>query len=166
MQKTIAIAILLGGLGVAHAQGKKATPAPAPAIKTPPLLPEFDNTMFADAATAKWAPVTSLPKGAEGALIGTDPNNGGMAGWLKLPAGYHLPATWETHIMSVTVISGQLTLTSNGKKHPLGAGSFAVLTSKDKHEMLCGSSECVLIVHHLGPPDMHWVNAADAPKTK
>jgi hypothetical protein len=172
MQERIAIAVLLGALGVAHADPaksgdkKKAAPAPAPApvIKTPPLPPELDNTMFADVTAAKWAPVVSLPKGAQGALIGTDPNNGGMAGWLKLPAGYRLPAAWETHITSFTVISGQVTLTANGQKHPLGAGSYAVLTSKDKHELTCGPAECLVIVHHMGPPDMHWVNPADAPK--
>jgi hypothetical protein len=166
------IASLCMSVGVATAEpakkgddkGKKA--APGPGIKTPPLPPELDNTMFADVTKAAFAPVSTLPKGAQGALIGTDPNNGGMAGWLKLPAGYHIPTAWETHLTSVTLISGALTLTSNGKKWAMAPGSYAVLTSKDKHEYNCGATECLLIVHHMGPPDMHWVNPADAPKAR
>lgn len=172
MKTTLVIVTALSLAGVAHAEPVKpadkkgAKPAPAPVVKTPPLPPQLDDTMFADAATAKWAPVASLPKGAQGALIGTDANNGGMAGWLKLPAGYHLPATWETHISTYTIVSGTLTITNNGVKHAMGPGSYAVLTTKDKHELTCGAAECVMIVNHLGPPDMHWVNPADAPKTK
>jgi len=168
----ITLALLFGSVAVAQAQParspdkKGAKAAPAPVIKTPPLPPQLDQTLFADAQAAKWAPVTTLPKGAQGALIGTDPNNGGMAGWLKLPAGYHLPPAWETHVSTYTVISGQLTLTHGGQKHALGPGGYAILGSKDKHELTCGATECLLLVQHLGPPDMHWVNAADAPKTR
>ena len=170
MRNVLAIVMVLGALGGAAQANQKAAPAGgrtnAAGVKTPPLPPQLDETLWADASKAQWAPVASLPKGAQGALIGTDANNGGMAGWLKFPAGYHLPAVWETHIVTYTIISGQLTITSGGQKHALGPGSYAVLNSKDKHEMHCAAgAECVLIVHHLGPPDMHWVNAADAPKT-
>jgi hypothetical protein len=167
MRASITVLLLLGTFGKTQAappESGKSTPASG--VKAPPMPPQLDDTLFADAGTAKWAPVSSLPKGVQGALIGTDASNGGMSGWLKLPAGYHLPATWETHLSSYTVISGQLSVTVNKQKHTLGPGGYVVLTSKDKHELSCGSSECLLIVRHFGPPDMHWVNPADAPKTR
>ena len=156
----------------AKAEAKKAEPQkgaakPAgPPIQVPPLPPQLDSTLFADPSTATFAPIGSLPKGATGALVGTDPNNGGMAGWLKLPAGYRIPPSWEGHLMTITVIAGNLTVTIGKDKHPLGPGGYAVLTMRDKHELTCGPAECLLLVHHLGPPDMHWVNPADAPKTR
>ncbi len=140
---------------LAHADAPKA--APKPAIKVPPMPPQIDGTLFSDPATAKWEPIASLPKGAMGALIGTEPAESGMAGWLKLPPGFHVPTSWETHITNYTVVSGQLTITSNGQKHLLGPGSFAVVTSKDKHELKCGDAECLVVVRHFGPPDLHWV---------
>jgi quercetin dioxygenase-like cupin family protein len=172
MRKTASLVLsFTAALGTAQAlpakpEAKKDT-KPGPAIKVPPLPPQLDDTLFADVAKAEWSPVRSLPKGAMGALVGTDPNNGGMAGWLKLPAGYRIPSSWESHLSTYTVISGQLTITSNGDKHPLGPGSYVVLTMRDKHEIVCGAaSECLLLVQHLGPADMHWVNPADAPKAR
>lgn len=168
MRSSIAMLVVLGVTHIAGAEPQKAAAKVAPpanaGVKLPPLPPQLDATLFADPVTAKWEPVASLPKGAQGALIGTQSADGGMAGWLKFPAGYRVPTSWSTHLVSYTVVAGQLTITSNGQKHAFGPGGFAVLTAKDKAELLCGGAECLLVVHHFGPPDMHWVNAADAPK--
>ena len=158
--RSIAVGLLLCGTALADPAPKpKAAPsAPkGPAVKVPPMPPQINDTLFADPATAKWAPIPELPKGAMGALIGTEPAEGGMAGWLKLPAGYHVPTEWETHLTNYTVVSGQLTITNNGVKHVLGPGGFALVGSKDKHELSCGNAECLIVVRHFGPPDMHWV---------
>jgi hypothetical protein len=168
MSKLTSCAVLLAFIGVASAEQPKpaAKAAPAAVVKTPPLPPQLDGALFADPTTAKWDVVASLPKGAMGALIGTDAADGGMAGWLKLPAGYRIPPSWDTHRATYTVVSGQLTLTSNGEKHVLPPGGFAVVTSNDKHEIKCGPAECLILVQHYGPPDSHWVNPADAPKAR
>ena len=41
-----------------------------------------------------------------------------------------------------------------------------VLTQRDKHEMSCGAAECLLLVQHLGPADLHWVKPAGATKKR
>ena len=173
MTKLLTCAALLGMTGIVGAEpvkaGAKSDSKPATtiqAVKPPPMPPQLDTTLFSDLASAKWEPVASLPKGALGALIGTDASDGGMAGWLKFPAGYRVPASWDTHRATYTVVSGQLTINNNGQKHVLAAGGFAILTGKDKHELVCGPAECLLLVQHYGPPDMHWVNPADAPKAR
>jgi hypothetical protein len=163
MRTILAFAFVFGLVGIAHADGKTADKKPAAgtivAAKVPPMPPQLNDTLFSDAGDAKWSPIDGLPKGAMGALIGTDPANGGMAGWLKLPAGYKVPLGWETHMHSYTVVSGQLTITDNNKKHVLGVGGFTMLTGHDKYEMSCGAAECLLVVNHLGPPDQHWAPA-------
>ena len=158
MNKTLTL-VTMALCGLAHAEPPKAAPKPGASIKVPPMPPQIDGTLFSDPSTAKWEPIASLPKGATGALIGTEPAASGMAGWLKFPAGYHMPASWETHITNYTVVAGQLTVISNGQKHLLGPGGFAILTSKDKHELKCGDTECLVVVRHFGPPDLHWVGA-------
>jgi hypothetical protein len=153
--------------GVAAAESTKAEPkTTVVAVKPPPMPPQLDETLFGDPATAQWGPVKSLPAGAQGALIGTSASDGGMAGWLKFPAGYRVPPSWDTHRASYTVVTGTLTVTSNGKKHVMPPGGFVIVTAKDKHELVCGASECLILVQHYGPPDMHWVNPADAPKAR
>ena len=166
---TTAVMLAMSAAAIAQAEPAKAAPAPQQnklggTIKVPPMPPQLDSTLFADPETAKWEPVASLPKGATGALVGTRAADGGMAGWLKFPAGYRVPTAWNTHMVSYAVVGGKLTVTSNGQKHLLGPGGYLVLTSKDKYELQCGQTECMLLVQHFGPPDMHWVNAADAPK--
>jgi hypothetical protein len=160
MKKIVVLAVSLACVTVcvaaAHAGKNAKSGTKIVAVPPPPLPPQLNDTLFADAAAAKWMPVSGLPKGAMGALIGTSPADGGMAGWLKLPAGYKVPLGWETHMHSYTVVSGELTVTDNGKKHLLGPGSFVMLTSKDKYELGCGAAECVVLVQHLGPPDQHW----------
>lgn len=167
MRLVLSIAILFAA-GAAWAEapkaGEKKAASATPAVKTQPLPPQLEGTLFADPATAKWEPIGSLPKGAMGALIGTSAVDGGMAGWLKFPANYRVPPSWDTHMVSYTVVAGQLTISSGGQKHAFGPGGYALLNSKDKHELTCGGSECLLLVRHFGPPDMHWVNPADAPK--
>jgi hypothetical protein len=155
---------LIIGLGLvlstaALADAPKAPAKPMPVVQVPPMPPQINDTLFADAATAKWAPIPELPKGAMGALIGTEPASSGMAGWLKFPANYRVPAAWETHLTNYTVVTGTLTITDNGVKHVLGPGGFAIVASKDKHEMRCGDAECLIVVRHFGPPDMHWVTS-------
>jgi len=170
MRTCLSIAILFSAVAAQAEPAKggekkgEAKPAARAPLNLPPLPPQLDNTLWADPASAKWEPVASLPKGAQGALIGTDASDGGMAGWLKFPAGYRVPPSWDTHRSSYTVISGQLTITSGGQKHVFGPGGYIVLNSKDRHDLACGPAECLLVVRHFGPPDMHWVNPADAPR--
>ncbi len=148
------------------ADKKDAKPGLASVVKPPPMPPQLDNTLFADPATAKWAPVETLPKGAQGALVGTEAANGGMAGWLKLPAGYKMPTSTESHIHTYTIVAGQVTVTSNGEKHAFGPGGYVVLTGRDKYDVACGSAECLLLVRHYGPPDLHAVAPNEAPKAR
>jgi quercetin dioxygenase-like cupin family protein len=154
MRLVVGLGLVLSTVALADAP-KPAKPMPV--VKVPPLPPQINDTLFADTEAAKWVPITGLPKGALGALIGTEPAEGGMAGWLKFPAGYHVPAQWETHLTNYTVVKGTLTITDNGIKHVLTPGGFALVGSKDKHELTCGAEECLIVVRHFGPPDMHWV---------
>ena len=93
-----------------------------------------------NASDLKWGPAPNVfPAGAQLAVISGDPFKEGLyVVRMKMPAGYKIPASWETHIHSYTVLAGQVTIVDNGEKHLLGPGGYAVLTSRDKYELGCG----------------------------
>ncbi|HEY7953752.1 MAG TPA: cupin domain-containing protein [Polyangia bacterium] len=141
----------------AEAEPRKVT------IKAPPLPPSTEDLLIASPQHAAWVPSEKLgmPAGAEVALIGADPISTGPTMYLKARAGWHLPSHWHIHTSYLTLVTGRVTLTIDGKKHALVPGSFVVIPSRAKHELTCApGAECLLVDRRSGPVDLHWVGAA------
>ena len=146
---TLALSFSLGAPR-AQAAPRKVT------IKAPPLPPSTEELLVASPQHADWVPSEKLgmPAGAEVALIGADPVSTGPTMYLKARAGWHLPMHWHIHTSYLTLVTGRVTLTIDGKKHALVPGSFVVVPSRAKHELTCApGAECLLVDRRSGPVD-------------
>src|SRR5207244_1937736 len=87
----------------------------------------------------KWAPVPSLPRGAQIAVIEGPMNTAApFTVRLKFPADYKIPAHSHPAIEHVTVISGTFNMGTGDKLDPtktkaLSAGSVAIMQTKTNH---------------------------------
>jgi quercetin dioxygenase-like cupin family protein len=139
--------------------GGKQTPVK---LKIPPLPPSTLEGLTAQLADAAWIPASKLdakiPAGAEVALIGADPVSTAPTIYMRMKAGYKLPAHMHEHLEYDTMISGKGTLTVDGKKIPASAGTFVIVPSKAKHEFSCDAgAACVFVVRRSGPTEYIWV---------
>jgi quercetin dioxygenase-like cupin family protein len=166
--------IISGALLLTHgafAQQPAKQPAAAPGaggkeqtvkLKVPPLPPSTDEYLVAQLADAKWMPAQKLdakiPAGAEVALIGADPMSTGPTMYVKMKAGWKMPAHWHTHLEYSTVIAGKMTFVVEGKKIAGVPGTYVIVPSKAKHDVTCeAGADCVMIVRRSGPTDYNYV---------
>ncbi len=143
MNKTILIAVLAGA-----------------ALADAPKPPSTEEALVASPAGAKFAPVhlAGMPEGAQGAMIGVDPATKGATSYAKLPPKYHLPMHWHSYAEYSALISGNATLTLDGKKHDLTPGSYVVIPAKAHHELDCGAGgDCLILTRRAGPTDYNFV---------
>jgi quercetin dioxygenase-like cupin family protein len=124
-----------------------------------PQPPSTEEILVTDPTTAKFSPITTsgFAPGAQAAPIGVDPNTKGATGYAKFPPKYQVAPHWHSYAEYVTVVKGPATLTLDGKRYEMVAGSYAVIPAKAKHELVCGASECLVISRRAGPVDYNWV---------
>ena len=119
----------------------------------------------------KWAPVPSLPAGAQIAIIQGPMNEAKpFTIRLKLPANYRIPAHSHPAIEHVTVISGKFNMGTgdtldDSKTTALLPGSVAIMQIGTNH-FAWTSEETVVQLHGIGPWDVKYVNPADDPRKK
>lgn len=112
---------------------------------------------------------TSLPSGAEYAIIEGDPKGPGpFTMRLKLPADYQIPARSHPVDEHITIISGSLHMgfgdhlnLANGKKLP--AGSFVLIPAESNY-FTWTSEETIVQLHGMGPWGIIYVNPEDDPR--
>jgi quercetin dioxygenase-like cupin family protein len=117
-----------------------------------------------DAADVKWGDAPPvLPKGAMVGVLHGDPFKKGVyAMRLKMPEGYKIPPHWHTQDEQLTIVSGNLVLTTDEGDHSLTAGSYHFLPGK-AHHSAAAKGETVVQINGMGPFDIHYLNAADDP---
>ena len=94
--------------------------------------------------------------GVAAATVSGDMNSGASRFFLKYPAGFVSPNHHHSADHHVTVISGSITLTVDGRDHTLGPGSYFALTAKAPHvAKVDGGSEAVFFIQADGPWDVH-----------
>jgi quercetin dioxygenase-like cupin family protein len=71
--------------------------------------------------------------GVAAAMVSGDMEKGASRFFLKYPVGLVTPMHHHTADHYVTVVSGTITLTVDGKEHKLGPGSYFELTQKKPH---------------------------------
>jgi quercetin dioxygenase-like cupin family protein len=160
--------IICGALLLAHGAFAQKPAAPAAQkqatvkLKVPPLPPSTESYLVAQVADAHWMPAQKLeakiPVGADVALIGADPVSTGPTIYLRLKAGYKMPAHWHMHLEYATMVAGKGSYVIEGKKIAASPGTFVIVPSRAKHEVSCDAgAACVFVVRRSGPTDYNWV---------
>ncbi len=129
-----------------------------------------DHVMMAP-SDMKWAPVPSLPAGAEITVIeGPLDRAGPITARIKFPANYRLPAHTHPAIEHVTVLSGTFNMGAGdkldmGMTTALKAGAFAIMQVGTRH-FAWTTEETIVQIHSVGPWGIAYVNPADDPRKK
>lgn len=93
--------------------------------------------------------------GVAAAPVSGNMQKGASRFFLKYPVGFVTPKHHHTADHYVTVVSGTITLTVNGKAHRLGPGSYFALTGKAPHTAKVeGKQEAVFFIQADGPWDV------------
>lgn len=136
----------------------------ATASKAPPI------TMLTHDSIHWQAGPSSLPPGAQFALLKGDPSNPGLfAMRLKFPANYSLPAHYHLFPENVTVISGKVYFghgnkLDKSKSKLFKDGSFVSIPPKVNHFAWTGDDEVILQLNNKGPWDIIYVDPATDPR--
>jgi mannose-6-phosphate isomerase-like protein (cupin superfamily) len=103
-------------------------------------------------AELKWKDM-GIP-GVAAAPVSGDMEKGASRFFLKYPVGFVSPKHHHTADHYVTVLSGTITLTVDGKEHKLGPGAYFALTEKMPHTAKVeGNEEAMFFVQADGPWD-------------
>jgi mannose-6-phosphate isomerase-like protein (cupin superfamily) len=112
-----------------------------------------EKTMVVPQETLTWKDM-GIP-GIVSAQVTGDMTKGPSRFFLKYPKGFVSPAHHHTPDHYVTVVSGTLALTVDGKETKLGPGSFFALTNKAVHvAKVVGDQDCVMFIQADGPWDV------------
>ncbi|MGZ6123913.1 MAG: cupin domain-containing protein [Myxococcales bacterium] len=126
--------------------------APKPLSTEEALVASVESAKFVDSNTP------NSPKGSQGAMIGVDPHTKGATVYGKTPAGTGLPAHWHSFTEYTVLLSGQGTLTLDGKQHQVAPGGYLVIPPKMVHKFQCSpGADCLLLTRRGGPTDYHFV---------
>jgi hypothetical protein len=119
----------------------------------------------------KWAPVPSLPPGAEIAVIQGPMNTATpFTVRLRFPVDYKIPAHSHPAIEHVTVLSGTFNMGTGDKLDPtktmaLPPGGMAIMQPGTNH--FAWTKEVTVVqLHGVGPWAVNYVNPADDPRKK
>jgi mannose-6-phosphate isomerase-like protein (cupin superfamily) len=93
--------------------------------------------------------------GVVSACVSGDMEKGASKFFLKYPVGFVTPAHHHSTDHSVTVVSGTITLTVDGKDHLLGPGSYFELNGKAVHvAKVEGNEDALFFIQADGPWDV------------
>lgn len=132
IRTVISLALILGTLGPATSTAKSVAVAKS---------------------DLKWKDM-GIP-GVMAAPVSGDMEKGASRFYLKYPVGFVTPNHHHTADHYVTVISGTVLLTFDGKEHRLGPGSYFALVGKAPHvAKVEGKEEAVFFIQADGPWDV------------
>ena len=141
------------------------------ALAAPLSWAQADHHMMVDPGKLNWAPVPSLPQGAQITVIEGPLNEAvPFTVRLKFPANYRIPAHWHPAVERVTVLSGTLHMGAGdkfdpSKGEPLQAGAIAIMPAKSPHYVWT-SGETVVQLHGTRPWGITYLNPAEDPRNK
>jgi mannose-6-phosphate isomerase-like protein (cupin superfamily) len=110
------------------------------------------SAMVVTKADLKWK---DLGNGVTAAPVSGDMEKGASRFFLKYPVGLVTPKHHHNADHYVTVVSGTITLTVEGKEHKLGPGAYFALTNKVPHTAKVeGNEPAVFFIQADGPWDV------------
>ena len=126
----------------------------APAMLAADESQPAGNATLLPAAGMKFTDVSGFP-GVKLAVVEGDPAKGPHHVFFKFAGGFASPLHYHSPDHYVTVVSGTLVLTVEGKEQRLPAGSYFAFTGKAKHVTKCDpGADCVLFADVRGPWDV------------
>jgi len=133
-------------------------------------LPAAAEHRAVAAADLKWAPVPSLPAGAQIAVIEGPMNEAKpFTVRLRFPANYRIPPHTHPAVERVTVLSGAFNM-GMGEKfeahagHTMAPGDVMIMQPGTPHFAWTGGAEAVVQLHGNGPWGVQYINPADDPR--
>jgi quercetin dioxygenase-like cupin family protein len=142
-------------------------------VGSAPLAQAAEEThVIASPATVKWGDAPpSFPKGAQLAVLHGDPGKAGpFALYMKMPAGYKIPAHWHSQDENLVIVSGTFYAgmgdkLDEKKAQALKAGSYVFMPAK-MHHYAFAKSPAVVELHGTGPFDITYIDPKDDPQKK
>lgn len=115
----------------------------------PMLVAAAGASVVTAKADLKWK---DMGNGVSAAPVSGDMDKGASRFFLKYPVGLVTPKHHHDADHYVTVISGTITLTVDGKDHKLGPGAYFALTHKAPHAAKVeGNEAAVFFIQADGP---------------
>ncbi len=106
------------------------------------------------AADVKWSDVEGFP-GVKVSTLQGDAAKGANHIMMKLPGGFSAPLHHHSSDHYVTVVTGTLVLTVDGKETKLPPGSYFSFTGKKQHLTKCDAgADCTLSLDNRGKWDI------------
>ena len=116
---------------------------------TPMLAAGAESTVVVAKADLKWK---DMGNGITAAPVSGDMEKGASRFFLKYPVGLVTPNHHHDADHYVTMVSGTITLTVDGKEHKLGPGSYFALTNKVAHvAKVIGKEDALFFIQSDGP---------------
>lgn len=113
-----------------------------------PFTAAADSTVVTK-TDLKW---NDMGNGIAAAPVSGDMTKGASRFFLKYPVGLVTPMHHHDTDHYVTVVSGTITLSTEGKEHKLGPGSYFSLTNKASHiAKVEGKEDAVFFIQADGP---------------
>ena len=133
---------------------KVAGAATLAALFVPLAMAAGGKAVLTPASDAKWNDVPGFP-GVKIAAVQGDPAKGASHAYHRLPAGFVSPVHHHSPDHYVTVVTGTLVLSVDGKETKLPPGSYFQFTGKKPHLTKCeAGADCTLFVDARGKWDV------------
>ena len=100
------------------------------------------------AAAIKWTDTAAAP-GAKLAVLWGDPTKGAYGAFKQVPGGTVLAAHTHKNDSHVVMVKGTVTLDIDGKKTPLGPGSYSMIPGGVPHSATCGAGAACEYFEHM-----------------
>lgn len=99
-----------------------------------------------------------VPKGAQRAILGTDPKTNGDTYYAHFPAGSRFELHWHAYAEYAVVLRGKVTHILGTKRSSLDVGDYVVIPPNVNHGWEVNSTEDVyLLIRRDGPADQNFV---------
>jgi quercetin dioxygenase-like cupin family protein len=140
-------------------------------ITAPLACAQVSQHLMEDPARLNWTPVSSLPPGAQIAVIEGPMNQAvPFTARLKFPDNYRIPPHWHPAVERVTVLSGTFHMGAgekfdSGNTHALAPGAIAIMPAKSPHYAWT-KGETIVQLHGTGPWGITYLNPSDDPRAK
>jgi hypothetical protein len=141
----------------------------ATAVVSPQSQSPKDHGLILPSDVTWGAAPSSLPAGAQAAMLEGDPAKPGpFTLRLRMPDGYRIPPHYHPAVEHITVIQGTFVLGMGDKASDEGtkaltAGSFAFMPAGMRHFVRV-QGESIVQLHGTGPWGITYVNPSDDPR--
>jgi quercetin dioxygenase-like cupin family protein len=99
-----------------------------------------------------------VPKGAQRAVLGTDPRTGGETYYAHFPAASRFELHWHAYTEYAVVLRGKVTHTLGTERSSLQGGDYVVIPPRVNHGWeVDPSGDAFLLIRRDGPADQHFV---------